>query len=53
MEEVCKWGKEFSARSGCLTGDCPHDHANECLEAVNEYGEEFEKAALAALEEKP
>ena len=31
---------------GCLTGDCPHDNANQCVEALKEYVAQMEQAEL-------
>lgn len=45
---------ELGAWHGCLTGDCPHDKASECVEALHDYIEEASEAAgivLARLQE--
>lgn len=35
---------------GCLTGDCPHTHANDCLITMYEHFCEIEKEAHEAID---
>lgn len=37
---------------GCLTGDCPHDNANQCVEALKEYVAQMEQAELELQAER-
>jgi hypothetical protein len=41
----------------CLTGDCPHDKVNDCLDAIRkeltEIGERFRNSALLTKPEEP
>jgi len=37
--------------SGCCTGDCPHDYANECIIGLTKYMEEIQGWARAASDD--
>ena len=37
---------------GCLTGDCPHSHANDCLQAMFSHFAEIDTAAREATDDE-
>lgn len=44
---------EGAASHGCLTGDCPHGNANECVKSLGETMSEIEDGAKSALAGAP